>query len=424
MNRIRAVAIFLSLLILLQGCIGSTEQSDLTDMQDDRAGSISMWAFATDNEDIINEAFNNKYPNIQIDVLPVSWGDYDGKFRIAMTFGSDLPDIVTVESYWWGKWLSMNDTFEDLSQYGIDSSLLSPFVSDIIRGPNGELNVIPVSIGIGCLWYRKDLAKKYFGTTDSDELEQKFKTWDDILAAGELIRQQSKGRDFLFPNTMALEEFLLASHNDYVSGNVLDLSGKVLPMFKLIDQMMNKGYIAKVSGMELDNSYIQGNILFYPFADWYAPQIKGLDINGEGKWGVLKPPGGGFYRGGYGYAIPKKSKSENKALAAERIKFILTQEGSGAVLKTNQFSTYINAFTQERIAQIDPYFKVSLLDKFFHYSQTIQQPLRYNKFDDIINKELRIQSFNMMVSGISAEKAVNNAKIQIEQKLGNELIIK
>lgn len=425
MNRMKAISIII-IVALLTGCFGKKEQSPAGgSSQDELTGTITIWSYATDNEEKINKAFNELYPGIKVEVIPVPWADYDRKFQIALATGDGLPDIVTVESYWWGKWLQKKNVFEDLSSYGIKASDMNEMTSEVITGPEGKLVFVPVATGIACIWYRKDLAQKYFGFSDSEALEQKLPTWDALLDLGQRIKDESRGKEFLFPDTMSVEEFLIASHKDYMEGDTLLLTDKILPQFELIQTMLEKGYIAKYKGMDLDRSYVQGNVMFYPFADWRSDYIKSVDRNGAGKWGVMKPPGEVFVRGGYGYAMPLKSDPNNKKLAAKRIEFVLSQQGSRTVvMDTNQFSAYRNAFTDNILQTSDAYFEENVQKKIFNWSKEITKPIRYGEYDDIIEKELRIQAYNMMMSSITAREAIDNARNEIKTKLSGKITIK
>ncbi|RKP51358.1 extracellular solute-binding protein [Cohnella endophytica] len=426
MKRMKAIFSVIMIAALLTGCLDRKDKTPSgASKNDDLTGTITIWSYATDNEAKINKAFNQLYPGIKVEVIPVPWADYDRKFQIALATGADLPDIVTVESYWWGKWQQKKSVFEDLSLYGIQAADINEMSSELIRGPDGELAFVPVATGIACIWYRKDLAQKYYGFGDSNSLEKKLTSWDALLDLGRRIKEESQGKEFLFPDTMSVEEFLIASHKDYMDGNALLLTDRILPQFELIQKMLEQGYIAKYKGMDLDRSYVQGNVMFYPFADWRSDYIKSVDRNGTGKWGVMKPPGEVFVRGGYGYAIPKKSNQANKKLAAKRIEFVLSQQGSQAVIMdTNQFSAYRNAFTDTILRTTDPYFKENIQQKIFDWSKEIRKPVRYGEYDDIIEMELRIQAYNMMMSSITAKQAIDNARKEIESKLKGKILIK
>jgi len=425
MLRFKNLVSLVLITVLLAGCFGKNRPAPALSPQGELKGTITIWSYATDNEEKINQAFNRLYPDIKVEVVPVPWADYDRKFQIALATGDDLPDIVTVESYWWGKWLKKKNVFEDLTAYGIQSSAINEMNSLVLSGQDGGLSFVPVATGIAAIWYRKDLAQKYFGFSDSPSLENELSSWDALLELGERIKQESQGKEFLFPDTMSIEEFLIASHKDYMNGNTLLMTEKILPQFEFIQKMLNQGYIAGYKGMDLDRSYVQGNVMFYPFADWRGDYIKSIDRNGGGKWGVMKPPGEVFVRGGYGYAMPLKSDPANKKLAAKRIEFVLSQEGAQSVIvDTNQFSAYRYAFTDSILQRKDPYFQENIQQKIFNWSKEIRKPVSYGEYDDIIEKNLRIQAYNMMMSNVTAKQAVENARKEIESQLEGMIQVK
>ena len=413
--------LMLCLILLLGGC--SPGKADEAEPQESLTGTITLWTYFTDTEARLNDAFHTVYPHIDINMVPVPWADYDEKFRVTLAIGGDLPDIAMAESFWWGKWLAMDDTFEDLSQLGINPEDVSPAAAKAMKSHQGDFVVVPVSFGIGCLWYRKDLAHQILGINTEEEMQARLQTWDDFLTIGEEIKDYTGVKAYLFADTMSIEEFLVSADDAYLVGNTLNLTEHILPKFQLIETMLDNGYIAAFKGMEIDQSYTQGNIMFYPSADWLGEYIKGMDPNGTGKWGVVAPPGGSFFRGGHGYAIPKKSNADNKEMAAKRIGFVLTPLGSQTVIESNEFSACRDAFTEDILNTRDSYFQEYLTRQFHQWFIGIGTSLTYGEFDDIVDKEIRMQAYNMMETGIGAEAAIDNIRAELNRKLDGQIVI-
>jgi len=94
-----------------------------------------------------------------------------------------------------------------------------------------------------------------------------------------------------------------------------------------------------------DNAaYAGNNHIFYPLPNWGVQyMIKANDPNGQGRWGLMAPPGGAFSWGGTVQGIYKGSK--HKAETWEYIKwFSFTQEGTDVVKKGTDYFTPVKAF--------------------------------------------------------------------------------
>ncbi|KRE69749.1 ABC transporter substrate-binding protein [Paenibacillus sp. Soil750] len=383
--------------------------------------TITLWAYDKGVEDKINEEFNKIYPYIHVNVVLVPWSEYENRFLLNLSTGSDVPDIVKVESYWWGKWLSMEGAFENLTIYGVDSNNVAPGLTDVTRNAQGEFVILPVATGIACFWYNKAVARRYLGTDDPAILADRLKKWDDLLAIGDTIKTNSGGKAFLFPDSMSIEELLVSSNKNYLEGNTLLLRENMLPRFRFIETLLDRGYIAKFQDIKLERSYTEDTVLFYPYADWHAASIQNVDKDGIGRWGVLAPPGGIFYRGGNGYAMPKKSNPKHKKASALRMNFALSRQGSEAVIRTNQFSAYKDAYSDEILNAADPYFNDRLSKMFFDWTVGKQIKQQFRPYDNVIEKELRMQAFYMMVDNIDASMAIGNAVSEIKARIGTAI---
>jgi multiple sugar transport system substrate-binding protein len=416
--------ILVILSIMLYGCDAGKKVKPKTGSM---SANITLWAYEVDAENTLNEAFNRQYPNIKIEVIPVPWADYENKLMTAIAARSDIPDIAVSESYWWGKWLKTKDVFDDLKQYGIDPANISDIADNVIYGQDGNLIVAPISYGISCLWYEKGLAKKYLGTDSPQDMQNQLHSWQDYLNLGEHIKQASGGKDFLFADTASLMEFLIASDSGYTTGNTINLTEKIEPKVQLIQTMLDKGYVAKYNGVEIDDSYREGNILFYPSADWLGQYIESQDPSEKNKWGVISPPGGTFFRGGYGYVIPKDSNPANKKAAAKRINYVLTPAGSSEVINLNMFSAYKYAYNNQVLGKFNVYFNSYLTRTFYDWVDSPgkkQARLNYTVYDDIIGKSTRKEAYNMMVSNLSTQQVLDNIEKDIHDELGNNITIK
>ncbi|MDQ0647955.1 multiple sugar transport system substrate-binding protein [Microbacterium natoriense] len=171
--------------LLLSGC-GRAEDTgsapdDATTIDDGPAtGTISIWAMGAEGEALPDfvKAFQEKNPDVKIDVTPIPWDAAHNKIQTAIA-GGNTPDIAMMGTTWMA---DFSDAFatvpEQISTDGFfDGALSTTKVGDRAAG-------VPWYVDTRVLYYRTDIAEKA-GWTEAP------KTWDELsqMAAD----MQSKG---------------------------------------------------------------------------------------------------------------------------------------------------------------------------------------------------------------------------------------
>ena len=166
----------------------AAEEIDLEDTESSTGNTVTIWTWDYDNTLKMADAFNKVYPNIEIEVVNVAYSDYYTKIQQAVASGSELPDIVA-QSCTLLKNYGELGIFEDLSQapYNVDSNVFFDYIKDRAIMEDGSLIGIEESVSPSGIAYKRDLAKKYFGTDDPDELGKMFSTLDDYVTYGKEV---------------------------------------------------------------------------------------------------------------------------------------------------------------------------------------------------------------------------------------------
>nr|WP_306220528.1 extracellular solute-binding protein [Cohnella sp. WQ 127256] len=387
---------------------------------EDYKGEITIWSFNNGYFEERVADFKTVYPNVKVNLVNINWGDYLTKFETTKASGGELPDVAIGESYWWGKMLAFKDTFVDLNTLGFSKDDLVSSVSEVVVNQQGKFVAIPEGLGIGAIWYRKDLAKKYFGTDNSSELSAKFPTWDEFINAGEDLKQQSGGEVFLLSNSQDAVEALLGSlktnGKSYVNGNKLTIKENSAPAFALIEKALKNGAIGKLDGPAADAAWSNGKVVFFPSAGWRESYIPTVDKEGSGQWGVMLPPGGSYFRGGSAEFIVDKKDPNKAELAALFIKQSLyTDQGMELNNKHGNLSALKAIQDRKQSNGVNPFYGEDLTLLFYDWSTKIP-PARYGPYDSVIEDALKMQANAMMKANISADKAIDNAISEIKQK--------
>lgn len=312
---------------------------------EDLKGSVSMWGWDETAAKALIVEFNKKYPNVQVDYVPVAGGDFLKKIQTSFAAGMDLPDIGWQERNQRGALYEL-DIWEDLTKapYNFDKSVVFDFSIPQVTNSKGITVGVPWDISVGALAYKRDLAKQYFGTDDRKELEKLFSDWDAFIAKGKEVKEKSGGKVFMFPGTKDVMYILDGQISlPVVNGNKLDMANTWAKTLDLIVKMRDAGLTDKLDQWSSGwNASLAGkNHIFYPCAIWFPHYvIESNDKNGKGNWGLMVPPGGGFTWGGTAMGITKNSKTKEQAWA-----FIdwcmLSEEGIKANKEKVGFYSYL-----------------------------------------------------------------------------------
>jgi multiple sugar transport system substrate-binding protein len=290
---------------------------------------------------IASERYKKLRPEISIRLTSLSFSDHHNSLMTGLATGVSLPDVVGIEVGFLGR-LIESGTLEDLGkppysarQY---SDRLLPFTLAQASRRDGVLVAMPVDIGPGSLFYRKDILEKA-GVTETDLTS----SWESYIEAGKRIK--AKTGAYLVPNASSLSDLYIRSNvppgegiyfdkNDRPvvtserfqrafalakAARVAEIDGKFAPWTSEWFEGFKRGTFAT----EMSGAWLAGHL-----AKYIAPQSKGL-------WRAAPLPGGvSASWGGSFYAIPKQLPQARKAAAWEFIKYLaLDQEMQIAALK-------------------------------------------------------------------------------------------
>jgi multiple sugar transport system substrate-binding protein len=302
---------------------------------EDYKGTISMWGWDEVTMKGVIPEFNKVYPNIKIDFVPVSSGNYTQKVQTSVASNMELPDILWQEYKQRGVLYQM-DIWEDLRQapYNFDTSSVFDYCIPATSKDNKTLG-IEWFVNAAGLAYRKGPAKQYLGTDDPVELKKILSSWDAFIEKGKEVKAKSNGKVFMFASvedamTVISGNTFEAQPSVFDENNRMDLDKTFGTAFDTIVKMRDAGIIDKLSQWSpaWNNAISKDNHIFYPGATWTPHYIiEPNDPNGEGKWGLMISPGPAFNWGGTAMGITKASK--NKDLAWQFIKwFLLSTDGA------------------------------------------------------------------------------------------------
>ncbi len=354
-------------LALLSGCtMGGGAAAPVTlDPSAKPTGEITVWSWdvAATALTRLGAEFEEANPGTTINVVDVGYDNAYDKLSVGFQAGSGLPDLVTIETDRAPGYINEFPTgLADLTPVlGDKEAEFDPFKWAAQSDKDGALKVAPWDSGTVGLFYRSD----YFEDAGIDPAD--IATWDELVAAGETIKEQS-GHTLMSLDVatgggfqMLLQQQGQGLFND--AGEITVNSPEAVEALTLLQTINEKGLLKNVTGWDgRVTSAKDGDSAVTPEAVWWIGTLLGDAPELSGSYGVTELPAfadGGVRTsnsGGSGLAIPTQAKNPN--LAAAFLDYTLADTDNQASMMVNEglFPSYLPALETEFFSEPQEYF--------------------------------------------------------------------
>lgn len=275
--------------------------------------------------------FNKSMPDIAVTYQMNDHGDHHKRLTTNLATQSGAGDVVIVDVSFIGAFINEGG-FVNLSEapYSADE-FGDGFVSYAWsqgQGADGNQYGMPIDIGPGVMYYRRDVLDSVGGDIDAV-----ISDWDAYIDYGRQLKDQGV---FLIADAGDVARIVVRTTLEEgeglffdAEGNSLVTSDRFVNAFTLAKQIRDEGLDAQIgawTGEWYDGfkngtvaTQLSGAWLLGHMQNWMAPDTAGL-------WGASDLPGGIYGSwGGSFLAIP--AQSENPEAAWEFIKYLTTEQG-------------------------------------------------------------------------------------------------
>lgn len=335
--------------------LASGTTSVLAKGNSDLKGTINVWSFYP-MANVIGP-FEKEYPGIKVKFTNLPYTNYIQKLQAALQTGVNVPDAFALEVGFEQEFINLPQ-LQNLSEapYNANQYLKGqfPYVGTMSKDSSGNVKALTFQATPGGIWYRRDLAKKYFGTGDPSKISAMISTWPKIMKLGAEVYRKSGGHVHLFAGASDFENIMNgAVRTPWVKDNKLTIDKARLKGVQLARQ----GFAGNIDA-KLDNSndttgiaaaIKDGTVLMLAEPAWYLEyDIMADGPNTKGKWGLASSPIP-FWGGGTWWGI--SSNSPQKDLAWAFVKFYSTDKQFlvNYMKSTGDFTSSIKA--DERLAK-------------------------------------------------------------------------
>jgi multiple sugar transport system substrate-binding protein len=325
---------------------------------------LNVWSF-TNEIQTMAVAYEKLHPDVKVNytMIPMTNGEYQTK--LMATLGTkDVPCITALEAAFVKSYVE-SDFLADLGSLMPDAKAANvyPFVYEVGTDPAGVTKAYSYQATPGALFYRRSLAKEYFGTDDPAKIQEILGDMDKYAAAAEVVKQKSNGNTYMVASNGDFQNLFFANRaKPWVVDNTLTVDPMVEKMITTAKLFRDKGYEARATqwqegwfaGMNDTLVDAKGNpkqIFSYFLPTWglpyvLAPNAKSKDGTKDtsGDWAVINGPLP-YQWGGTWLGMMKECPTPD--LAKDFIKFATLDE-------QQLFNWATGVYTNEYLKAIDP----------------------------------------------------------------------
>ncbi len=324
---------------------------------------LNVWSF-TPEINTMAIAFEKTHPDVDVvyTMVPMTNGEYQTK--LMATLGTDqVPDVVALEAAFVKSYVESDFLADlgDLMKYAVENETYK-FVTDVGTF-DGVTKAYAYQATPGALFYRRSLAKEYFGTDDPAKIQEILGDMDKYTAAAAVVKEKSGGNTYMVASNGDFQNLFYANRaNPWIVDNTLTVDPMVEKMVATAKTFRDNGYEAKATqwqegwfaGMNDSLKDADGNpkkIFSYFLPTWGLPYVLAPNATSAdkstttvGDWAVITGPLP-YQWGGTWLGAMKETK--NMDLAKEFVRFCtLDQE--------NLTNWATGVYTNEYLKAIDP----------------------------------------------------------------------
>ena len=303
-------------------------------------GNLSVWSFSDEVGGLPNNYFVRAFPNVRINSSVISlWEGEEGyvsRLDSVLASGRGAPDVFALEVAFVRKY--------------VESGLLMD-LTDIYEANRNRLLAYPVEIGThngrvyamswqahpGAFFYRRSIARRYFGSDDPAFIQNLVSDFDKFLETAERLSTASNGQAIMLASRGDLfNVFIYARTQPWIVNNSLVIDPVMIRYMEMSKIFYERDYDAKVNqwgdgwfaGMKDELLGARGRryeTFGYFFPNWGLQYV--IKLNAEstsGDWAMVQGPAAYNWGGTW---LAAWRNTPNATAAKEFIRYLTTDEG-------------------------------------------------------------------------------------------------
>lgn len=302
---------------------------------------------------VIKPAFE-KQTGIKVDEHMSNFDDHHKKLFINLATYSNAGDVAVIDVEKVGDFVSSGGLVNLSKKYHAEQYKqdFPPYAWAQGEDPKGDVYGIPVDLGPGVMFYRRDLLEQ-----NGDNIDHVISNWDSYIAYGEKLKKHDI---YLIASASDVAQAIIYTTVKDGEGLYFDKNGlpivtspRFVKAFTVAKKIRDKGLDAHITSWsnEWYDGFLHGKFATQLSGAWFLGHLKdNLAPKSAGKWRVSNLPDGIYGSwGGSFLSIPESSEHQDEAW--ELIKYMTTKRS----VQLQHFAT-IGAFPANIKTYDDPAF--------------------------------------------------------------------
>lgn len=298
--------------------------------------SLTFWSDTPDMEALVT-IYELVNPGIDIIFVYVDPNTYNEKLEAAMKSNTG-PDIFIMDL---GEMLTLKDQnylleLNDLEGDVANTSLYN-YVMELGRDSDGNLAALPTTLAPAAIFYRRDLAKDYFGTDDPRDVNDLVATIDLFTDTAKTVKSKSGGNTVMIASvTDLMMGFLWNKDDPWVESGTVEADAVMQEYIDTAVLFWNNRYAghleressewyASFSGKIEDDDGREKDVFCYYLTPWEFHNLLAISNISHlaGEFGIV--PGPLPYDNGMTW-VGVNAQASNKLKAQDFVRFVTLNE--------------------------------------------------------------------------------------------------
>ena len=286
--------------------------------------TLSIITFASEFKDQGFVADFEKETGAKVDLQIVPNENYESKMAPLLKTGKGVPDVFTGEAGYVKEYVDAG-VWEVLSKapYNANTKDMFPYAVEMGTTKKGEVVALTWQTTPGGWFYRRSMAKTYFGTDDPAVIGKMFTSWETVIQAAETIKKKSGGKDYFFSglgdgfSRIFTANRVLPWVNDK---NEFAVDTAIVDYFKMAKLFRDNGYDAKLNDWSgpffdsMNTAPADAHVFVFGWPTWGLHFVLNGQTKSNGDWAMAPSPKP-FTWGGTWMGIYKNSPNKDVAWA-------------------------------------------------------------------------------------------------------------
>lgn len=211
-----------------------------------RDQGVVVWSFTDEVEGLINNYFAKANPDFKFTYSFTPTDQFENRLDPVLASGRGAPDVFALEAAFVRKYVESGLLLDLTDIYERNRHKLLSYPVEI-GSYNGRVYGMSWQAAPGAFFYRRSIARKYFGTDDPAVIQERVKDFPTFLQTAEFLRAQSDGQAVILASRGDLfNVFIDGRSQPWVVNGRLTIDPVMIEYMDMSKSFHENGYDAKV----------------------------------------------------------------------------------------------------------------------------------------------------------------------------------